>query len=204
LFVIFLIFFNNYSVTNKRYFTLKYELNYEIIKNNLIKITDIFNAKTTKTFDLNSENIVDNKIKFTGGYLRLYNAAIHLWYKNPIIGTGVKSFWYECTKLPPDLNHISCSTHPHNIYLEIIVNQGILGILTFACVIFFILREYYNEYNETKNSQKNLAIYFLFVSILFAELLPFRSYGSIFQTVNGSIFWMILAIISTIKYQKIK
>jgi hypothetical protein len=47
-----------------------------------------------------------------------------------------------------------------------------------------------------------LTIFFL--TILISELIPFRSYGSIFQTVNGTIFWFLLALasskISTKKY----
>ena len=204
LLLIFLILFNNYSVTNKRYLSLRSELNYEIIKNNLIKITNIFNTTTKISIESNTDNNAEQKVRFTGGYLRIYNAAIHLWYKNPIIGTGVKSFWYECIKLPPDSNHISCSTHPHNIYLEIFVNQGIIGISAFIYLIFFIFKEYYSEYKFIKNSHKNFILYILLMSLLFVELMPFRSYGSIFQTMNGSIFWIILAITSSIKYQRIK
>ena len=202
--LIFFILFNNYSITNKRYLSLKSELNYDVIKNNLIKITNIFNTRAVIELESNSENIAEKNVRFTGGYLRIYNAAKHLWYKNPIIGTGVKSFWYECIKLPPDSNHISCSTHPHNIYLEIIVNQGILGILTFIFLIIFIFKEYYNEHKIIMNSQKNLTLYILLFTLIFAELIPLRSYGSIFQTVNGSIFWLILAIGSSIKYLRIK
>jgi O-antigen ligase len=156
------------------------------------------------TLEVNAYNNVEQKIKFTVGYISIYNAAIHLWYKSPIIGTGVKSFSSECAKLLSDTNNISCSTHPHNIYLEIIVNQGILGILAFIFLIIFIFKEYYTEYKIINKNHKNLTLYILFASILFVELLPLRSYGSIFQTVNGSIFWLILAITSSIKYQRIK
>ena len=204
LLLIFFILFSNYSVTNKRYLSLRSELNYDIIKNNFIKMTNIFDAKTRINIEKDTDNIAEQKVKFTGGYLRIYNAAINLWYKNPIIGTGVKSFWFECIKLPPDSNHISCSTHPHNIYLEIVVNQGIIGISFFIYLIFFIFKEYYSEYKFIKNSHKNFILYILLTIILFVELIPFRSYGSIFQTVNGSIFWIILAITSSIKYQRIK
>jgi O-antigen ligase len=204
LLLIFLFLFNNYSVTYKRYLLLKNEFNYEIIKNSLINITNKFNKNKKITLEVNADNNVEQKIKFTVGYISIYNAAIHLWYKNPIIGTGVKSFSSECVKLPSDLNNISCSTHPHNIYLEIIVNQGILGILAFVFLIIFIFKEYYTEYKIINKNHKNLTLYIFFASILFVELLPFRSYGSIFQTVNGSIFWVILAITSSIKYQRIK
>jgi O-antigen ligase len=204
LLLIFLFLFNNYSVTYKRYLLLKNEFNYERIKNSLINITNKFNKNNKMTLEVNAYNNVEQKIKFTVGYISIYNAAIHLWYKNPIIGTGVKSFSSECVKLPPDLNNISCSTHPHNIYLEIIVNQGILGILAFVFLIIFIFKEYYTEYKIINKNHKNLTLYIFFASILFVELLPFRSYGSIFQTVNGSIFWIILAITSSIKYQRIK
>ena len=90
LLLIFLVLFNNYSVTYKRYLLLKNEFNYEIIKNSLINITNKFNKNNKMTLEVNAYNNVEQKIKFTVGYISIYNAAIHLWYKNPIIGTGVK------------------------------------------------------------------------------------------------------------------
>ena len=56
--------------------------------------------------------------------------------KNYLIGSGVKSFIYECVKIPSDTKNISCNNHPHNIYLEIFVNLGIIGMLIFIIFLF--------------------------------------------------------------------
>ena len=92
---------------------------------------------------------------------------------------------------------VVCSTHPHNIYLEIIVTHGVLGLITF---LTFLAATFYSIKKKifTKN-HNNYIINSLFLIILFSELFPLRSYGSIFQTVNGTMFWFILALINSKK-----
>jgi O-antigen ligase len=96
-------------------------------------------------------------------------------------------------------NNISftCSTHPHNIYLEILVNQGILGLLLFLLFIFILINNNYSKiiFSQVTIEKKILSIFFF--TILISELIPIRSYGSIFTTVNGSAFWFILSVISS-------
>jgi hypothetical protein len=86
--------------------------------------------------------------------------------------------------------------------MEILVNQGIIGILIFIIFLFSLIKKNYLEKLLSKNpSKENLLIIFFFI-ILISELLPFRSYGSIFQTVTGSIFWFFIALISSNPFMK--
>ena len=132
-------------------------------------------------------------------YIKIYNASLHIFLENPFLGTGLKSFLYECKKLQNSNNNKSftCSTHPHNIYLEILVNQGILGLLLFLIFIFILINNNYSKiiFSQVIVEKKILSIFFF--TILISELIPIRSYGSIFTTVNGSAFWFILSVISS-------
>ena len=104
-----------------------------------------------------------------------------------------------CIELQISKNDVVCSTHPHNIYLEIIITQGILGLLVFIILFAVILLDLQKRF-FLKNNNKNI-INILFLILLISELWPLRSYGSIFQTVNGSIFWFILALTSSRRFK---
>ncbi len=75
---------------------------------------------------------------FGSGHLVIYLTAIDVWIDNPIIGNGIKSFRTKClTKL--HLPNRSCSSHPHNYYLELLNDTGLLGTLLFVCAIFYLI-----------------------------------------------------------------
>ena len=154
------------------------------------------------------ENIIEEKSKnnnlFHGDYSKLYRAAYFVFLKNYIIGSGVKSFIYECIKLPYDKNSISCNNHPHNLYLEILVNLGLLGMSIFIIFLFLIINKIVKFLFEKNINGIQRITLILFLTFFIAELLPLRSYGSIFQVNNGSIFWFFLGLVSYINNFMIK
>ena len=182
--------FFNYAIVNKRYEYSNRDINfYKIL--NLPIIKNIIKDSEKKN------NILSKGDKlFHGDYSKLYNAAYLVFLKNYWTGSGVKSFIYECTKIPPDTLNISCNNHPHNIYFEILVNLGIVGMLVFVIFLYFLINIIIKNLLKKKVNNNDKIILILFLTIFISELMPFRSYGSIFQTINGSIFWFSLGLIS--------
>jgi O-antigen ligase len=196
--LLFAFLFKNYDVVSSRYIYLNKDINFN-------KILDATSINNINKF---SENKNDEKSKneklFHGDYSKLYHAAYLVFLKNYIIGSGVKSFIYECIKLPYDKNSISCNNHPHNIYLEILVNLGFVGISLF--IIFLILtinRVVKSLLKKNINTIQKITL-ILFLTFFISELIPLRSYGSIFQVYNGSIFWFFLGLVSYINNFTIK
>ena len=190
---LFQISFINDPIIKNRYLPLLNEVNFLKFKQSIY-----FLGKEIGT-TISSDKIANSKIKLAGDYdyLKIYISAYKVFLANPIIGSGVKSFGIKCNELKNNKQNLNCSNHPHNIYLEILVNQGILGVLTFVTFLIILLKKNYFELLLKKNTnEKKLLLIFFFV-ILITELLPIRSYGSIFQTVNGTIFWFILSLISS-------
>jgi len=184
---IFIIIFNNYEPVRFRYATLKNEFN-------LKKITQFINEK----YSMKKVEITEYKNKdFHAGYLSIYKSAYYLWLEKPFIGSGVKSYAkLSCNnQILLENKNIICTSHPHNIYLEILVNQGLLGLLIFLFLIILIL----NKLIKKLFIKNNNIITIIFIAILITEIIPLRSYGSIFQTVNGSIFWFLIALSSVDK-----
>jgi O-antigen ligase len=52
------------------------------------------------------------------------------WEENKIFGNGVRSFRIECNKYR-DIKKNACSSHPHNIYLELLSEVGLIGFFFF-------------------------------------------------------------------------
>lgn len=181
LLLIFKILINNYPVIKIRYAHIIGK--FEMLKTNQLNYN----------FDIRQGNI--------NNYLGLYRTSYEIFLKKPFFGSGIKSFGTQCNKLNFKDKELLCLTHPHNIYLEIIINQGIVGLLIFLTFIFLLVKSFFFNFYFKKNNKEHVFNIFFF-TILIAELIPIRSYGSIFQTVNGSFFWFLLALASVKSYIK--
>lgn len=183
---------NNYSVITTRYSHLisKFEI---LETKNFFSNNQFYNNKSNYNFDIKKDDI--------NNYLGLYRTSYEIFLKKPIFGSGIKSFGVQCNKLNINDKELLCLTHPHNIYLEIIINQGIVGLLIFLTFISLLIKKYFFDFYLKKNIKEHMFNIF-FLTILIAELIPIRSYGSIFQTVNGSLFWFLLALASVKSYIK--
>ena len=92
---------------------------------------------------------------------------------------------------------------PSSTNLGILVNTGVFGFFIFSLFIYKILVENLKIiFIQISRNQKNLLIFSLILIV--SELFPFRSYGSIFQTVNGSMFWYLISLASALSFVKIK
>ena len=189
---LFQFFFNNYNIVKNRYLSLAGELE-------LLKIAKLFKKNISEKSAL-PKNISKEDDNLKGDYLKIYNASLQIFLVNPLLGTGLKSFLYECKKLQNNnAKNFTCSTHPHNIYLEVIVTQGLLGFTIFIFFIILLISNIIKTLSIKKNKNEKIIILILF-TILISELWPFRTYGSIFQSVNGTIFWFLISLISSIKF----
>ena len=115
-----------------------------------------------------------------------YLAAIEIFKDAPIFGKGIRSFRIECDKHPninTKYSKTRCSTHPHNSLLEIISELGIVGLLLFGMMFFFLTK------SKNSESYSNNLIFYLFI----ATILPIKPTGAIFSTWFGSILWLLVA-----------
>jgi O-antigen ligase len=95
--------------------------------------------------ELSSKNLVI----FSPQHHSLYLTAWKVFLDNSILGTGSDTFRYVCSEQKYAYDHRSCNTHPHNTYLQLLSEIGIIGI-TFVLIIFsYIFRLlFYNLTNK--------------------------------------------------------
>ncbi|MDB3987263.1 O-antigen ligase family protein [Candidatus Pelagibacter sp.] len=63
-----------------------------------------------------------------------YISALKIFKKNIVFGIGPKMFRHKCSEPEYIVSNYSCSTHPHNTYLQLLSETGIFSFL----IIFFI------------------------------------------------------------------
>jgi len=121
--------------------------------------------------------------------------AIEIFKNHKIIGSGIKTFRVECHKKKyENINSIyyknRCTTHPHNFYLEILSEAGILGALILVSLNFYIVLHLIKNF-FTKTKFKN-EILFIFCNF-FILFWPLQTTGSFFSSWNGVFYWIFFA-----------
>ena len=98
-----------------------------------------------KTFD--QMNLIDEKKKnkeglyiFSKEHTHHYITAYRMYLDNKILGVGVKNFRKFCSNERYIESQLSCASHPHNTYLQILSEIGIIGFLFLIIVIFYFFK----------------------------------------------------------------
>ena len=161
-----------------------------------------FNEFKTKSFEfisyfheslLSSEKVLPKNV-----YVKEFVSGILTWQQNRIFGSGVKSFFLNCSSIEKDIKTKyvgSCNTHPHNYYLEIATSLGILG-LFLSIIIFSIIL--IKSITFTLNSSvvpeiKNIFVPFFIIFV--SEIFPLKTTGSFFTSQTGNFLFIILAFV---------
>ena len=141
-----------------------------------------------------NENYKGKKRYFSKEHEDLSLTAFTIFKDNFWNGSGIKTFYDTCNlyKIQEEQNQIryldylnrdnkiTCSTHPHNTYLQILSEMGVLG---FLFIFIFFLKTLYKNIGIIINRNFNnikLCYYFLNVGIVI-NLFPLIPSGSFFN-----------------------
>ena len=56
---------------------------------------------------------------------------------NKIFGVGNKMYRKLCNKDEYFVNDFSCTTHPHNFYLQVLAENGLIGFIILASIFLY-------------------------------------------------------------------
>ena len=147
-----------------------------------------------------NEIFLDANTQFTNMYLKEFNLGYLTWKENKFFGGGINSFYLNCK-----INYDICNNHPHNYYLEILSELGIIGLLLITIFFISLLYFYFTlKSNLSNNFNQNLII--PFTLLFFVEIFPIKTSGSFFTTGNASYIFFIIAVvvglINNMRYNK--
>jgi O-antigen ligase len=101
------------------------------------KIKNRIIDSTINQLGLNKES--ERLVIFSKTYEGHYLIALNMFKEKPIFGHGSKMFRFYCTKEENFVATNACTTHPHNFYLQILAETGIIGFLFLSSIFFYIL-----------------------------------------------------------------
>ena len=134
-----------------------------------------------------------------------YVTAYKIFLNYPIFGIGINNFYSESTKkkyIDERLQYSGgsrASTHAHQLYLEILSEVGLLGLMYF---IFIFLYPVYLSLKLLIKTQEINILSHLFLHFYF--IFPILPSGSIFGTNTGIPFWFNLAVIIYLSKKNLK
>ena len=75
----------------------------------------------------------------TSNYFLLVTGALTVFKESIFFGVGVDNYLTVCSSL--QVNGLICNVHPHNYFLQILAETGLVG-LSLAFLMFFYLTKY--------------------------------------------------------------
>ena len=120
-------------------------------------------------------------------YGEIYRLSIMIFKDHLYAGAGLNNFTYLCKndeRYKKQIKNYDCPSHPHNIYIQFLVETGIFGFLFFIfyllCIFSFIFKNNFNKYS------------LIGISSLVILFWPIMSTGSLLKNWNGiSTFFII-------------
>jgi O-antigen ligase len=98
--------------------------------------------KTLKQMDLfqnEKKNIKGEILIFSDKHTQHYVSAYKMFLDNKVFGVGIKNFRNLCDD-KRYYSKYSCSTHPHNTYIQILAETGIIGFLFLITTLFYFIK----------------------------------------------------------------
>ena len=133
-------------------------------------------------------NKSDTKIKKNFNVFNIYSKdheghillALKLFEKNKIFGIGPKGFRHYCRKVnyAPEIG--ICSTHPHNILIQIVLELGLIGLAFYIIAAIFVLSNFFKSIVRHKFSYDYLAFYSITLGLII-NLFPLIPGGNFFN-----------------------
>ena len=145
--------------------------------------------KCKKTFNLQPGFLEILKNFRQSAYGQIYILGLTMYNDHKFQGIGLNNFTFLCNnddRYKKLISNYNCVSHPHNIYLQWLVEAGIIGLLFFILYLYFIIKFILlNEFNEYS---------FISLSTLLILFWPIMSTGSLLKNWNGISTFFIVGI----------
>lgn len=131
------------------------------------------------------------EITFLTQHYNYFITSYKIFKENPIFGKGNRGFKINCHKYKIDC--CSCASHPHNIYMQLLSENGILGFLFFFSIFLWISYIFFIQFLKKiqKDSSNIISNSKLCVLIcIYLNLWPIAQTGSLFNNWLSIIYFL--------------
>lgn len=134
----------------------------------------------------------------TTHYGEIWGSTLDIAKDYPLFGVGLKNYRLVCTDphYGPEIRSFypRCTTHPHNLYLEWLVEAGAVGLTGFLLCMVGVLRRMFLALRALPAGGPaggEMVLSGLFITLLI-RLWPITSSTSLFHGWSGIPFWLIV------------
>ncbi len=149
----------------------------------LIILFFVFSPIKDRIFLINSENNLKTSIiKFyNSNYDTYLKTSLKIFSDHKIIGSGIKTYRVLCKEYY-DIDPIkSCSTHPHNYYIQVLAETGLIGIFILILILLYLIINYIRLISRGRAYLTKNYFNLIIISGLIVFLWPFATTGSLFN-----------------------
>ena len=111
----------------------------------------------SQTFNERMETITNPKFQSNSERVLMWQSALNIWKDYPIHGCGQKMFFklYNEEYISPDAKERPGEigeghTHPHNNFMKVASEGGIIGLLAFVGLYAYFFRRFYLQFRQEK------------------------------------------------------
>ncbi len=121
-----------------------------------------------------------------------YLGAINMFLDKPIFGVGPKLFREFCDNEQYKIDKYTCSTHPHNTYIQILAETGLIGFIFILIPLIYIIRQLFTKLKDTISAvESDISDYQACLLICFlVTLWPFIPTQSFFNNWISIIYFL--------------
>ena len=118
--------------------------------------------------------------------------AFNMFKEKPIIGHGPNSFRLLCSDKSFEYNDLSCSTHPHNIYIQLLAEVGLLGTIIFLLlplsILYIIFKHIMASFTNPQSRYTDFQI--CIIACITLSIFPFLPTQNFFNNYINVIFYL--------------
>jgi hypothetical protein len=125
-----------------------------------------------------------------------YLSALRMFKDNKLLGVGVKNYRNYCDLDKYKTSEISCATHPHNTYIQILTEIGIIGFLFILSVlILFVYKVIKHLFMNFKKKYYFNGLEICLLSAISITLWPVVPTGNFFNNWLSIIYYLPIGIL---------
>lgn len=199
LFIFSLLFFQLNSNVKKRFEQTIVELGFSKINKPGYEISEKNNNK----------KIFNNFNFYSPMHENYLYTSLQMFKDHPLLGHGPNSYRLKCSISKYNIDHLSCSTHPHSTYAQLLAETGILGFLiVFAIFLYFLfisIRHFFYSIRANNKIDKYILsnLELCLVASFLISLWPFSPTGNFFNNWLSIINFFPVGFYWSLKYNKI-
>lgn len=133
-----------------------------------------------------------DKINFSSGNWGAWRGGLQQGLETPIIGIGPSGTRFSCSKLSQKTHWLPgktyCGNHPHNFYVQLFAETGLLGLLVGTIMFISIFWTCYKSKSYFSNCPMAATSFIIPLACFF----PFQQFGSFFGQWGNLFIWFSL------------